>query len=92
MINHRDIMTEWRRHANETFDHPNTSTERTLAARVLTLMAQLEDQEEKPQVVWTLDIDEARALYDYLHHNRPGGHQFVHDSLLEAISEAAHGQ
>lgn len=36
---------EWRVHANTTFDNPMTSVERTLAARVLTLLAQLEAAE-----------------------------------------------
>jgi hypothetical protein len=50
----------------------------------------IKPREESPVIVtWNLEIDDARELWDYLHHNRPGGYQHVHDQLLEAIREAA---
>lgn len=42
----------------------------------------------KTKVKWKLDLDDADELWEYLHHNRPGGYQHVHDSLLEAIRKA----
>jgi hypothetical protein len=47
-----------------------------------------EDEATGPQVVWTLDLDDAEELWHYLHHHRPGGYQHVHDGLWEAISLA----
>ena len=37
-------------------------------------------------VTWSLDLEDAEALWEYLHHNRPGGYQHVHDGLREAIA------
>jgi hypothetical protein len=43
----------------------------------------------QPMVTWTLGLEDARQLWAYLHVNRPGGHQALHDSLQDAIREAA---
>lgn len=51
----------------------------------------LDDEQEDetgPQVIWTLDLDDAELLWDFLHRHRPGGYQHVHDGLLEAINQA----
>jgi hypothetical protein len=40
------------------------------------------------QVVWSLDLQDAEELWDFLHHNRPGGYQHVNDELAEAIAQA----
>jgi hypothetical protein len=39
-------------------------------------------------ITWTLDLEDAKELWKYLHHNRPGGYQHVHDALREAIGRA----
>ena len=40
------------------------------------------------KVQWELDLEDAEELWNYLHYNRPGGYQHVHDSLADAIAKA----
>jgi hypothetical protein len=51
------------------------------------ILPEPEPEDQQPQVTWTLDLDDAEELWEFLHHHRPGGYQHVSDGLREAISE-----
>lgn len=43
---------------------------------------------EPVTVTWTLELEDAEELWEFLHRHRPGGYQLVHDGLREAIAAA----
>jgi hypothetical protein len=47
--------------------------------------------EPEPIVAWPMPLSHARELYEYLHYTRPGGFQYDHDQLAEAIVQAEAG-